>query len=225
MRSRRNILTQLQRLKPEQKLLLAGSLTTILGCFLPWYGISSRVVSEWWSGFGNIGSVAGYFISFFAITIIALTLLPLWDVKMKFPWSNEKISLAFASQILLLSLVFIVVYAQYAIYDSPNSSTRFGLYVTLVASILTFLGALANVKSAERTYLGFNQQELARVPRQHKGLEERGQELPPNEEPIRDEKIEREILVSREGEEFLTQENEPRYEKPSQYQKPQSFNF
>jgi hypothetical protein len=201
MRTRRNFMSRIKRLKGEEKVMLVGAIVTIVSCFMPWYGISSRVINEWWNGFGSIGSVAGYLIAFFALSVATLTVLPALDVKPKLPWKSEKITLFLSAQAMFLGLVFLVVYAQYSLYDSPNSSTRFGLYLTLVSSIIMFIASTVVHKNAERGHLSFSSPELVKVPRHHKTLdEERFQRV--QEEKLHQQEMQR---LEKEGEQLRIQ--------------------
>jgi hypothetical protein len=201
MRKRRSYMRRLNKLPTEQKILVAGALTIIIACFLPWYGISSRVISQWWSGFGNIGSVAGYSISLLALGIILLTVLPAWDVKIKLPWKNEHISIALAAEATFLTLVFMLVYAQYSLYDSPSSSIRFGLYTALIAAVATFIASMVTAKNTEKGRPSLHNADLVKMPRHHRELEEepyserRESELASQNTEVEQESIEEELAV------------------------------
>jgi hypothetical protein len=214
MRNRRNFKKRFKTLKGEQKTLLFASLTSIVGCFLPWYGISSRVINEWWSGFGSIGFIAGYTISLFAFSLILLTLLPLWDIKPQLPWKSEKLQVFFSAQAFFIALLFLAVYAQYSIYDSPNSSIRFGIYVTIASTAIASISALIIAKNADKGRISFSTPELMNVPRHHQGIESAELEL----QPETFENLEQETLIKEDFEQLAPKYSQKAHQETNNYQ-------
>ncbi len=143
---RRQILYRFQALPLEEKLMILGALATVVSCFLPWYGINSRVINEWWNAFSSIGSVAGSFLVASAGILMAMVLTPVFfeslDLSRRFPWSKYQITTFLSAQNAFVSLLFIPVYSQYALATASNSGVRFGLYAALISSLFTSIASL-----------------------------------------------------------------------------------
>ena len=139
---------------------------------MPWYGINSRVINEWWNAFGSIGSVAGYIILAFALGTLALVVLPALkpdlDITKRLPFSESALLVFFSAQSFFTSVIFIPVYAQYSLINATNSGTRFGLYIALVSSLVGSVVAMAYHQKALRG-VGENKA-FASVPRTHQDI-------------------------------------------------------
>lgn len=149
-----------------------ASVVMLVSCFLPWYGINSRVINEWWNAFGSIGSVAGYIIATFSLIILAVILLPVmkpdFDMQKRLPWKESSLLLFLSSQSLFISLIFIPVYTQYSLINATNSGTRFGIYITLIAALVASIVALSYSKKVSENNL--RQPDFAKVPRPHRAV-------------------------------------------------------
>jgi hypothetical protein len=168
---KRSPLNRFKHLNTEQKAVSVTAILTFIFCFMPWYAISSRTVSKWWSGFENIGSVGGYLIAFLAIVVLAITILPTLGVKLRLPWKNEHIVIALSAEAAFLAVVFLAVYIQYSLHDSLDSSTSFGIYLTIVSTFAMTIAAIALNKSQIRSPYKI-QDEFIKVPRQQQDIYE-----------------------------------------------------
>lgn len=145
---------------------------TLISCFLPWYGINSRVINEWWNAFNSIGSVAGYALLTFSLLSMAVVLLPVFkedfDLQSRLPFRVSALLIFFSSQSLFVTLMFIPVYAQYSLLNATNSSTRFGIYLALISSAVASMFALsaARKESSESSA----SEEFINVPRAHRSV-------------------------------------------------------
>jgi hypothetical protein len=169
---------RIKALDLEKKVLSATSMLAIVACFLPWYGINSRVIANgWWNAFGSIGSVAGYVVTLFALAtlgIISLQVLkPEWNIQQKLMFKESSILLFLSAQSFFVTLLFIPVYSQYSLINASSSGTRFGIYIALISALISAITAFAYQKRTEKT--ASMQAGFASVPRTHRAVDEWGQ--------------------------------------------------
>ncbi|MGE3279239.1 MAG: hypothetical protein AB7J40_05675 [Candidatus Altimarinota bacterium] len=169
---------RIKALEPEKKIIALASLASLIACFLPWYGINSRVINEWWNAFGSIGSVAGYVISTFAVfslgVVLAQLLKPEWNLQQKLILKESTLLLFLNAQSFFVTLLFIPVYAQYSLINASNSGTRFGIYTALVSTLVASVVSFAYHKRMEKN--ASLQKDFANVPRSHRSVNEWEQE-------------------------------------------------
>lgn len=181
---RKNFIRRAKTLPTEKKIIMASSILVFISCFLPWYGINSRVINEWWNAFGSIGSVAGYLIAGFSLLSLALILLPSlrpgFDIEQKLPLKESSLLLFLSGQSFFVTLVFIPVYAQYSLINAANSGARFGLYLALLGSLISSISALSYRQKNLKESL--SQPEFAKVPRAQRDLSEWENEEPESDE-------------------------------------------
>lgn len=145
------------RLAVEKKVILFSAFATFVSCFMPWYGSNSRLLINRidWNAFDNIGSVGGYLISGFALITLSMVTLPIFvdglSLTKKLPVRESSLLLFLSGQSAFVSLLFIAIYSQYALLQSANSSTRFGLYITLVSSLITSVATLTMMQKEKRS--------------------------------------------------------------------------
>ncbi|MDF2378989.1 MAG: hypothetical protein P1V18_02060 [Candidatus Gracilibacteria bacterium] len=155
--SRKNTISRnFRRLAAEKKVILFSASLTLISCFMPWYGSNSRLLINRidWNAFDNIGSIGGYLISSFAIITLALVVAPMVfegiNLTKKLPFRESSIVLFLSGQSAFISFLFTAIYSQYALVQSANSSTRFGLYMALSSSLITAVAALTMMQKEKR---------------------------------------------------------------------------
>lgn len=163
---------RLKALEPEKKVLAIASFASIVACFLPWYGINSRVINEWWNAFSSIGSVAGYVItifSLFSLGMIAIQLLkPEWNIQQKIIFKEPSLLLFLSAQSFFVTLLFIPVYAQYSLINASNSGTRFGIYIALASTLVSSIVSFAYMRRMEKN--ASIKSDFATIPRAHRAV-------------------------------------------------------
>lgn len=163
---------RLKALEPEKKVLAIASFASIVACFLPWYGINSRVINEWWNAFSSIGSVAGYVItifSLFSLGMIAMQLLkPEWNIQQKIMFKESSLFLFFSAQSFFVALLFIPVYAQYSLINASNSGARFGIYIALASTLISAIVSIAYMRRMEKN--ASVKSDFASIPRAHRAV-------------------------------------------------------
>jgi hypothetical protein len=163
---------RLKALEPEKKVLAVASFASLVACFLPWYGINSRVINEWWNAFSSIGSVAGYVITVFSVATLGMILVqllkPEWDFQKKLVVKESSLLVFLSAQSFFVTLLFIPVYAQYSLINASNSGTRFGIYIALVSTLVSSIVSFAYLKRSEKNAPG--KTEFASIPRTHRNV-------------------------------------------------------
>lgn len=158
----------------EHKILGIVSLTSMIACFFPWYGINSRVVNQWWNAFGSIGSVAGYIVFSFALISFLLVAVPAIKPQLKLtsklPVSDAALLTFLQLQSFFVSLIFIPVYSQYSLINATNSGTRFGIYIALLSTLVGTIVGLSSHRKQDQ--LQMRSENFANVPRQQHSLNE-----------------------------------------------------
>lgn len=202
---RKNFSSRFRALPVEKKILAIASLVTLVSCFLPWYGINSRVINEWWNAFSSIGSVAGYLVTVFSLCSLVLLLAPVikpeLDLSKKLPMKETSMLIFLNAQSLFVTLIFIPVYAQYSLINATNSGTRFGIYIALISTLVSAVAALSYQRRAEK--LASRLQEFVQVPRAHRAVDDWSQE-----ENLDEQQDQEETLVENEQETIFTENQE-----------------
>jgi hypothetical protein len=148
---RKTLINRVKAVSLERKVLSVSSILTLTACFMPWYGINSRVINEWWNAFGSIGSVAGYIVLSFSLASLALLALPVMtqseiSIGKHLPFRESTLLVFLQGQSFFVSLLFIPVYSQYSLINATNSGTRFGLYVALLSTLVGTLFAISHYR-------------------------------------------------------------------------------
>lgn len=112
----------------------------LIGVFVPWFG------GEWfgepasWSGFQFYTSFIGLLIFLGHVFILSLTLLPLLGYQIVRPTLRDLLRLIVSLECVLLTIVAWSVLTNIS-FDRSQMQIRFGIYLTLVGSIITALYA------------------------------------------------------------------------------------
>jgi hypothetical protein len=172
---RKTLINRIKGMTNERKVLALSSILTFAACFMPWYGINSRVINEWWNAFGSIGSVAGYLVLAFALTSLTLLALPVAtqseiSIGKHLPFKESSLLIFLQGQSFFVTLLFIPIYSQYSLINATNSGTRFGLYVALLSTLAGTLFAIAQHRKGEP--FQSSEQSFPQVPQTHRSLNE-----------------------------------------------------
>ena len=155
----RSIVKSLKYLDIEEKILNFGSVIAAIGVFMPWFG------GEWfgeptvWTGFGFYTSFVGLLIFLAHIFIILLTALPLFGYQLIRPSLRDVLRLIVGLECVILVIVVWSILTNIA-FDRAQMEIRFGIYLTLVGSIIVSLYAFLRVQQQRRR----NVQELFHHP-------------------------------------------------------------
>jgi hypothetical protein len=197
MRRRKSFTHLLGRLSFEEKLIGAASLVTAIACFLPWYGISSRIMDQWWNGFSNIGYVVGYVVFLTALAVLYGITAPLFSLPTPKILARKFSYLVLHGESTFLLIILSFIYARYTIFDAPGSSVRFGLYTALIAS---FVGAISGYMLWKKHVADLRkkglQEDFVQMPRTRNEYTEMEMEPEMNDEPVVNEQ---ETLMAEEG--------------------------
>ena len=133
------------RLSPEEKGIGIGGLLVIFGSFMPWYTVNDiiREKIDVSYGFSNDIGIIGFVV--FLIVILALIVLisdHLHFYLPKFGYKKEQILLFLMGEGAFLSLILIAIYTKRSLIPM-NADLRFGIYITLIGSLIGVLSAFA----------------------------------------------------------------------------------
>ena len=155
----RSVIKSLKYLDIEEKILNFGSIIAAIGVFMPWFG------GEWfgeptvWTGFGFYTSFVGLIIFLAHLFIISLTALPLLGYQLIRPSLRDVLRLIVGLECVVLVIVVWSILTNISI-DRANVDIRFGIYLTLVGSIIVSLYAFLRVQQQRKR----NVQELFHHP-------------------------------------------------------------
>ena len=155
----RSIVKSLKYMDIEEKILNFGSIFAAIGVFMPWFG------GEWfgepivWTGLGFYTSFVGLIIFLAHLFIISLTALPLLGYQLIRPSLRDILRLVVGLECVILVIVVWSILTNIA-FDRAQMEIRFGIYITLVGSIVVSLYAFLRVQQQRRR----NVQELFHHP-------------------------------------------------------------
>ncbi|HLD08404.1 MAG TPA: hypothetical protein VJB60_05055 [Candidatus Peribacterales bacterium] len=143
--ARSSFLRVLRHLDIEEKILNLGSIVALLGIFVPWFGGDWFGDPATWSGFQFYTSFIGLLIFLGHVFILSLTVLPLMGYSLVKTSLRELLRLIVALESVLLTIVAWSVLTNIS-FDRSQMEIRFGIYLTLVGSIVTSLYAFLRVQ-------------------------------------------------------------------------------
>lgn len=147
--ARNSFLKALKYLEIEEKILNIGALVALLGVFVPWFG------GEWfgepavWTGFQFYTSFMGLLIFLGLISILSLTVLPLFGYQIVKPSLRDLLRLIISLECVLLTIAAWSVLTNIS-FDRSQMQIRFGIYVTLVGSIVASLYAFLRLQQERK---------------------------------------------------------------------------
>ncbi len=155
------IIRTVNSLESEEQFLNGGAILAIIGVFLPWMS------GEWlggdsitYSGFGFYTSFLGLMVFLLALFILLITVVPLLGgpvIVKKRRREIVRLCLSSAATLLVLSALSVLMKVS---FEFTRMELRFGIYVTLVGSIVTLVYSLLRFQEQRRS-MG---QELFRHP-------------------------------------------------------------
>jgi len=150
--ARSSLIKSIKYLEIEEKILNVGSLIAVIGVFMPWFG------GEWfgeptvWTGFGFYTSFIGLLIFLAHIFILSLTVLPLMGYKIIRTSLRDLLRLIIGLECVLLVIVIWSVLTNIA-FDRAQMEIRFGIYLTLVGSIVVSLYSFLRVQQQRKRHV------------------------------------------------------------------------
>lgn len=180
--SRDNIVHRLMRLELEEKILNGSSFIAFICVFFPWIGGEwlGRPVS--YSGFGFFISFIGLSILLLHAFLLLICILPLAGgspiVRRKY---RDAVRLFIAMQTVVLTVVAWSVLTEFTL-EFSRLEIHFGLYGTLIASLITTLYAFLKFQQERKTETEHLFRHVHEEP-EHTDQAEFDVPLPPSEEP------------------------------------------
>lgn len=132
----------------EERILNGAALFAIASVFLPWFSggwLGDEMVS--FSGFGFYTSFMGWIIFLLLISVLGITLGPLFGLRLFHrQMSRDVCRLCLSSLAAILSIMTLSVLMKVT-YDYTSMDIRFGIYCTLIGSVITTFYAFWKMQS------------------------------------------------------------------------------
>ena len=147
--SRSTLINAIRHLEIEEKILNIGSLVALFGVFMPWFG------GEWfgeqtvWTGFGFYTSFVGLLVFLSQVFILSLTVLPILGYQIVRPSLRDLLRLIVGLECVLLGIVVWSILTNIA-FDRSHMEIRFGIYLTLVGSIVVSLYSFLRIQQNKK---------------------------------------------------------------------------
>ena len=139
----------LRHLEIEEKILNAGALLTVLGVFMPWFGGEWFGEPEVWTGFGFYTSFVGLMIFLAHVFVLSLTVLPLLGYALVRASLRDFLRFIIGAECVLLLVVVLSILTNIS-FDFSQVEVRFGVYLTLVGSIIVTLYAFLRMQQQRK---------------------------------------------------------------------------
>lgn len=145
------IVRNLQALDLEEKILNGAAFLTLVGLFLPW------ISGEWMGGESRLHTGFGFFTSFLGFatflivaTVLAITVVPACGGPVLVKKRHRdlvRLCLAAQSSILVISMLSVLTRIT---FEFPRLEIRFGVYVSLIGSVVMALYAFLRLQEFRR---------------------------------------------------------------------------
>jgi hypothetical protein len=142
-------LRTLRQLEIEEKILNLAALVAVLGVSMPWFG------GEWfgeptvWTGFQFYTSFAGLLVFLSHVFILSLTVLPMMGHHIIRPSLRDAVRMIVALSCVLTLIIVWSVLTNIA-FDRAQMEIRFGIYLSLVGSIVVSLYAFLRLQQQRK---------------------------------------------------------------------------
>jgi hypothetical protein len=146
----------------EEKILNAGSILAIFGVFMPWFGGEWFGQPEVWTGLGFYTSFVGLVILLAHLFTLSLTLLPMLGYSLIRPALRDIIRFTIGVETVFLVIMILSILTNVS-FDFSQVEIRFGIYLTLVGSIIVSLYAFLRMQQERKRSV----QELFHHPEDH----------------------------------------------------------
>lgn len=169
-------------LELEEKILNAAVLVAIIGVFLPWIGgekLGGATVS--YSGFGFYTTVIGLSVFLLQVFVLLITVVPLTGgpvfIRKRY---REIVRLCATAEAVILILAALSVLIKVTL-DFARMEIRFGIYVTLIGSLVALFEAFLRFQEQRKGYV----QEIFHHPEEERKIVDKGEffEAPPPPPP------------------------------------------
>ena len=138
MVTRSSLLRALQHLEIEEKILNIGAIVAVLGVFMPWFGGEWFGEPKVWTGFGFYTSFVGLVIFLAHLFTLSLTVLPLLGYSLVRASIRDLLRFIIGIESVLLVVMVLSILTNVS-FDFSQVEVRFGVYLTLVGSIVVSL--------------------------------------------------------------------------------------
>ncbi|MFH0776879.1 MAG: hypothetical protein V1936_04695 [Patescibacteria group bacterium] len=162
----RPIQHNLKSLSRSRQVVLVGALLAVLSVFMPWHTIGTAILGteNSYNGFGDQNLIIGIIVLAFMVIALAIVALPL--LGMRFPrtnWSESGMLIFLGGESTLLVFVLTVMHAT-SLTRAANYELRLGIHLALIGSALVFIGGYL-LKNEEAASSAIPPAPLAHLPR------------------------------------------------------------
>jgi hypothetical protein len=147
--ARTSLLRSLHHLEIEEKILNGCALIAMVGVFLPWFGGIWYGEPTVWTGFGFYTSFVGLLIFLSCAFILAITILQVLGYQVMRSNVRDLVRLVVGLECVLMTIIVWSVLTNVA-FQRPQMEIRFGIYLTLIGSIVVSLYAFLRVQQQRR---------------------------------------------------------------------------
>lgn len=145
-------LRRLKVLETEEQILNVGALAAVIGVFLPWVGGEMLGGNSlMYSGLGFYTSFIGLFVLLFHLAILLITVIPLTGgpvIVRKQYREYVRLSLGILATVLVLAALSVLTKVT---FEFSRMEVRFGIYVSLIGSLVVLLYAFLRVQELRRS--------------------------------------------------------------------------
>jgi hypothetical protein len=145
----RRLLRALKQLEVEEQILCGGALLAAISVFFPWFGGDWFGEQVMWNGLQFYTSITGFIVLLSQLFVLVLTILPLFGHELVTPPRRDLLRFIIGLECMLLLFVVITIFARIS-FESPRTETRFGVYMSLVGSIVVSLYSFLRMQQRSR---------------------------------------------------------------------------
>jgi heme/copper-type cytochrome/quinol oxidase subunit 4 len=133
----------------EEKILNLGAILAVVGVFMPWFGGEWFGEPQVWTGFGFYTSFVGLMIFLAHLFTLSLTVLPMLGYEVVRSSLKHLLRFIIGLESTLLTIVVLSVLTNVS-FDFSQVEIRFGIYLTLVGSIVVALYAFLRMQQQRK---------------------------------------------------------------------------
>ncbi|MEK7137057.1 MAG: hypothetical protein AAB853_02115 [Patescibacteria group bacterium] len=145
----RSLLRALRNLEIEEKILNIGCFVALVGVFMPWFGGQWFGEAKVWTGFQFYTSFVGLLLFLAHLFTLSLTILPLLGYHLVRPSLRDLLRLVIGLESVFMIIVVLSILTNIS-FDFSQLEIRFGVYLTLVGSIIVSLYAFLRIQQQRK---------------------------------------------------------------------------
>lgn len=144
-------LRMLRAMELEEKILHSGVLVCIFGLFVPWIGGQWSGTVQQWNGFGSYTGFTGHIVFALQLFIFAITISPLLGGPVLVRKATRNFVRLYLSSLSTVIIIMAFTVLLRLTSQLSGAEIRFGIYVTIVGSVITTLYAFLKYQEQQRS--------------------------------------------------------------------------